>query len=120
MDVEYIDELFAAFGTVRVRRMFGGAGIFADGLMLGLVSDGIIYLKADDKTVAAFEREGMRPFEYTVKGNQRALTSYWRMPDRLYDDGDELAVWAREALASARRLEIASKSKSRAQRRKTR
>ena len=77
--------------------MFGGAGIFADGLMMGLVSDGVIYLKADSETIPAFEREGQGPFTYPTKTGAHTLTSYWRMPDRLYDDTDELARWARAA-----------------------
>jgi len=82
--------------------MFGGAGIFADGMMFALAFDGVIYLKADEHTVPAFEREGLAPFTYTRKGERTSL-SYWRMPDRLYDDPDELAAWARDALAVARR-----------------
>ena len=71
--------------------MFGGAGIFADGLMIALVVDGVIYLKADDSIVPLFEREGLAPFSYETKNGKRTLTSYWRMPERLYDEPDELA-----------------------------
>ncbi len=53
-----------------------------------------IYLKADDSTIPRFEREGLEPFTYTAKTGRRALMSYWRMPERLYDDPDELARWA--------------------------
>ena len=59
-DPDYIAELFAAFGPVKVRRMFGGAGLFVDGLMIGLVGDGVIYLKADEHTIPAFEREDLK------------------------------------------------------------
>lgn len=103
MDAESIKELFAEFGLVSVRRMFGGAGVFADGIMIALVSDGVIYLKADGGTIPAFEREGQGPFTYATKAGARSLPSYWRMPDRLYDDTAELAVWARAAHACARR-----------------
>ena len=103
MESEDIVELFAAFGRVSVRRMFGGFGISADGLMFALASDGVLYLKADEETSGAFTREGMGPFTYTAKGRGRTSLSYWRLPDRLYDDPDELAVWARIALAAARR-----------------
>ena len=58
MDPDDIRDLFAAFGPVTVRRMFGGAGVFADGLMIALISDGVIHLKADQQTIPAFEREG--------------------------------------------------------------
>ena len=103
MDAEAIRELFREFGPVSVRRMFGGAGIFVDGLMIGLVSGGLIFLKADAETIPAFEAEGQGPFTYATKNGEQKLTSYWRMPDRLYDDIDELAHWARTAHAVALR-----------------
>jgi DNA transformation protein len=98
-----IRELFAAFGTVVVKRMFGGAGIYAEEMMFALVHDGVIYLKADGHNAPAFEREDLAPFTYTTRHGKRGVMSYRRMPDRLYDDPDELAAWAREALAAARR-----------------
>jgi DNA transformation protein and related proteins len=101
VDAEFIRDLFQPFGAVTVRRMFGGAGLFADGVMFGLVSGGQIYLKADATTATWFERERCEPFEYSTKHGKRALTSYWRLPDRLYDDTDELAQWARHALKAA-------------------
>ena len=91
--------------------MFGGAGIFVDGLMIGLVSDGVIYLKADSATIPEFEREGQAPFTYATKNGAHTLTSYWRMPERLYDDADELARWAREANAVALRASAKPKKK---------
>jgi DNA transformation protein and related proteins len=100
---DVIRELFAAFGSVVVRRMFGGAGIHAQETMFALVHDGVLYLKADAHNAPAFEREDLPPFTYTTRGGKRAVMSYRRMPDRLYDDPDELAVWAREVLAAARR-----------------
>ena len=103
MDAESIKELFAEFGPVSVRRMFGGAGIFVDGLMIGLVSRDVIYLKADVETIPAFEQHGLAPFSYATKNGEHKLTSYWRMPDRLYDDPEELARWARAAHAAALR-----------------
>lgn len=102
-DPEYIAELFAGFGPVTVRRMFSGAGVFADGLMIALVVDGVIFLKADETLVPQFEREGLSPFSYKTKEGRRTLMSYWRMPERLYDDPDELAVWARQSMAAAQR-----------------
>ena len=109
MDAERIVEMFAAFGPVVPRRMFSGFGVFADGAMFALVARDTLYLKADPQTVAAFETEGQGPFTYAVKaakgrkGGQRSIMSYRRAPDRLYDDPDELAAWARDALAAALR-----------------
>jgi DNA transformation protein len=103
VDAAAIQELFAEFGPVSVRRMFGGAGIFVDGRMIGLVSRDAIYLKADAETIPAFEQEGLVPFSYATKNGEHKLTSYWRMPDRLYDDPEELARWARAAHGAALR-----------------
>ncbi len=113
MDAERIVEMFAAFGPVVPRRMFSGFGVFSDGLMFALVARDVLYLKADRQTVAGFETEGQGPFSYTARGRRRALMSYWRAPDRLYDDPDELAAWARDALAAAQRSGRAKAKKKR-------
>jgi DNA transformation protein len=102
-DSDHIAELFSAFGPVAVRRMFSGLGVFADGLMIALVVGGVIYLKADDNLIPLFEREGQIPFSYKTRDGKRTLNSYWRMPERLYDEPDELAEWARHSLQAARR-----------------
>ncbi len=102
MTPDDIVELFSDFGPVTVRRKFGGAGIYADGTMFGLVADGVIYLKAGGDNAAMFEREGLPPFTYQRRTDERAVMSYRRMPDRLYDDPEELAEWARAALSAAR------------------
>jgi DNA transformation protein and related proteins len=96
-----IVELFSAFGPVTVRRMFGGAGIYADDTMFGLIADGVIYLKTGESNAAMFERERLAPFTFSKRTGERVVTSYRRMPDRLYDDPNELVVWARAALAVA-------------------
>jgi DNA transformation protein len=102
-DPDRITDLFSGFAPVAVRRMFSGSGVFADGLMIALVVDGVIYLKADDSLVPLFEREGRAPFSYKTRNGRRTLNSYWRMPERLYDEPDELAEWARHSLQAARR-----------------
>jgi DNA transformation protein len=103
VDPEYIRELFAAFGPVTPRRMFSGHGVFADGVMFALVIRGAVYLKADELTVPDFEREGTGPFAYERKAGMRTVMSFWRLPERLYDDPEELAGWARRSLEVARR-----------------
>jgi DNA transformation protein len=103
MDAEDIREMFAGFGPVSVRRMFGGAGVFVDGTIFALIVDGVIYLKTDAENAAMFEREGLEPFSYARRDGERAVMSYRRMPDRLYDDPDELAAWARAAHGAALR-----------------
>jgi DNA transformation protein len=86
-----------------VRRLFGGAGIYAGGTMFALVHEGVIYLKADEQNAPAFDGEQLGSFTYSRRGERASLTSYRRMPDRLYDDPDELAAWAKAALAAAGR-----------------
>jgi DNA transformation protein and related proteins len=107
LDSEFIRDLFAQFRLVTVKRMFSGAGIFADGLMFGLVVDGAIHLKVDETNIADFEREGSRPFTYTRGKSSgrptRHALPYWCLPERLCDDPNELAVWAARAFAIAER-----------------
>jgi DNA transformation protein and related proteins len=113
LDPEFIRELFAQFRPVTVRRMFRSAGIFCDGLMFGLVSDGTIYLKVDETSIPDFEREGSRPFSYTRGKRGRVELPYWRLPERLYDDPDEIATWAGRALAVAERKKFAPRKAKR-------
>ncbi|AXK83910.1 competence protein TfoX [Pseudolabrys taiwanensis] len=90
--------------------MFGGAGLWADDVMFALITRDVIYLKADDESIAAFEAEACTPFSYTTKNGRHTLTSYWRLPERLYDDPEELAVWARRALGVARAKAVGKKA----------
>ena len=99
---EAIRELFFTFGTVSVRRMFGGHGVFSDGIMFALESDGELYLKADDLTIPKLTAENSEPFVYKARGREIAL-SYWKLPERLYDEPDEFAGFARDAFGAAQR-----------------
>lgn len=103
MDPDFLRDLFASFRPVTVRRMFGGAGVYADGVMFALVADGAIYLKVDASNEGDFAREGLPAFSYQAKNGKRAVMSYRKMPERLYDDPDELAQWAGRALQAAQR-----------------
>jgi DNA transformation protein len=124
LDPEFIRDLFAPFGPVTMKRMFGGAGLWSAGLMFGLVFDGAIFLKVDETSIPDFEREGSRPFVYTRAKSPgrvgRASLSYWRLPERLYDDPEELAVWAGRALAIAQSKKFAPRPRSKRKRRSTR
>jgi DNA transformation protein len=111
MDPEFIRELFSQFRPVTMKRLFGGAGLYAEGFIFGLIFDGAIYLKVDETSIPDFEREGSQPFVYT-RGKSRGRVSghalpYWRLPERLYDDPDELAVWAGRAFGIAERKKLA-------------
>jgi len=112
MDADTLRDLFREFGAIDVRRMFSGAGVFVDGLMIALIARDVIYLKADVQTIPAFEAEGLDTFRYATRNGEHALTSYWRMPERLYDEPDELARWARDAQAAAQRAQTRPAGKS--------
>lgn len=99
---DFLIELLEPLGPVHIRRMFGGGGVYLDGVMFGLVVDDVLFLKTDDSNRAMFETEGMGPFVYDAKGKPVSM-SYWQAPERLYDEPDELLVFAHAALAVARR-----------------
>ena len=106
--IAHLMDVLRPLGGVAARRMFGGAGLFRDGLMFGLISDEVLYLKADAETVADFEAEGLGPFTYGTKSGDRVLTSYWRAPEHLLDDDDEIAEvgLALERRAPPRKLPV--------------
>jgi DNA transformation protein and related proteins len=108
---DFLREQLAPLGRVSMRRMFGKTGMFCDGVMLGMVTDNTLYLRVDDKNRATFkEAEAYPPLNYAKKGAMIDL-SFWRVPERLMDEPDELVEWAREALAAARRVAAKRKGK---------
>ena len=101
---EFLQEQLAPLGRVTLRRMFGKTGVFCDGVMLGMVTDNMLYLRVDDRNRAAFEEaRSSPPLSYEKKGATIDL-SFWRTPERLFDEPDELVAWARLALAAAHRV----------------
>jgi DNA transformation protein len=113
MDRDFLIELFADFGPVSVRRMFSGFGISADGTNFALALRGGLYLRADGQTIPRFESEGSKPFQYQTRAKTVTVASYWQLPERLYDDPEELTGWARAALAAAERAALAKRSRAR-------
>lgn len=112
---EFLREQLAPVGHVTTRRMFGKTGVFCDGVMLGMVTENTLYLRVDEGNRAAFkEAEAFPPLNYRKQGELIDL-SFWRVPERLFDEPDEFVEWARIALAAARRA--AAKGKRPARRR---
>jgi|ERR1043166_3248018 DNA transformation protein len=113
---EFLRDQLAPLGRITMRRMFSKTGVFCDGFMLGMVTDNTLYFRVDDGNRAAFkEAESFPPLNYQKKGETIDL-SFWRAPERLFDEPDELVTWARAALAAARR--VAAKREPAARRRK--
>jgi DNA transformation protein len=113
MDREFLIDLFARFGPVTIRRMFSGFGISADGTNFALALRSGLYFRADDATIPQFEAEGSKPFQYQTRAKTVTVASYWELPARLFDDSEELAVWARAALAAAQRAAAKKRPKGR-------
>ena len=114
---EFLRDQLAPLGRITMRRMFGKTGVFCDGFMLGMVRDNTLYFRVDDDNRAAFkEAKSFPPLDYQKKGGTIDL-SFWRAPERLFDEPDELVVWALAALAAARR--VAAKRERAARKRKS-
>ena len=101
---EFLRDQLAPLGRVTMRRMFGKTGVFCDGVMFGMVTENTLYLRVDDQNREAFkEAESFPPLNYEKQGSTIDL-SFWRAPERLFDEPDELVAWARVALAAAQRV----------------
>lgn len=103
MDRDYLIDLFSEFGPVVLRRMFSGYGIVADGVNFAMALRAGIIFRVDEVTIPRYEAEGAKPFQYETRKKTVVVKSYRHLPERLYDDPEELAAWAREAVAAAKR-----------------
>ena len=98
---DHLEELFAPVGAT-LRKMFGGVGVFKQGLMFALVADDVLYMKADEQTAPKFGAEGFGQWVY--RGRDRLVPMpYWQVPDRLFDEPDEFREWALIAFDVAER-----------------
>src|SRR6476661_4885887 len=101
---DFLRDQLAPLGRITMRRMFGKTGVFCDGVMLGMVTDNTLYFRVDDENREIFkEAESSPPLNYAKKGAMIDL-SFWRVPERLFDEPEELIAWAQAALAAAHRV----------------
>jgi DNA transformation protein and related proteins len=115
---EFLQEQLAPLGRITLRRMFGKTGVFCDGVMLGMVTENTLYFRVDDQNRVTFkEAESAPPLNYSKRGSTIDL-SFWRVPERLFDEPDEFVTWGQAALAAARR--VAAKRPSAAPKQKSR
>jgi DNA transformation protein len=115
-DIAWFRELLAPIGRITARRMFGGAGLYADGLIVGLEVAGALYLKTDAQTRHAFADAGGQPFVYDGKG-QPVTMSYWTPPEEAMDSPEAMRPWARLALEATLRAEAVKSAKAAAKKR---
>jgi DNA transformation protein len=105
--IEFLRDQLAALGPIATRRMFGVTGLFCEGVMFGVMAEDALYLRIDDHNRTAFrEAEAYPPLSYEKQGRTIDL-SFWCVPDRLFDEPDELIDWARAGLAAAHRVAAA-------------
>jgi len=104
-------ELLQPLGPVRLRRMFGGHGIYLDDLFVALIVDEQLYLKTDAQTRGQFEAAGCQPFCYQREGETMTL-GYFRPPEEALDSPPVLAPWARLAMAAALRTQAQKLAKA--------
>jgi DNA transformation protein len=107
--VALLKEQLEPLGGITLKRMFSGAGVYCDGVIFGLILRDTLHFKVDDGNRAAYEAEGMAPFSYEAKGRMVQVGAYWRVPERLLDEPDEMLDWARAALAAGRRAAAGKK-----------
>lgn len=100
---DYVAELLEPLGRISLRKMFGGAGVYCDGVIFALIVDDVLYLKTDEHNRPAFEAAGCEPFSYLQRGEVAVSMSYSRAPDEAMDSHALMQPWARDALAAALR-----------------
>ena len=103
--INYLMEQLQWVGPVKARKMFGGHGVFLEGLMFGLIIENTLYLKIDSDSKRDFEALGLPPFTY-FRGNKEIALSYYQAPDEALDDIDMLSAWANRAYAAAMRSAV--------------
>ena len=103
--LEFLKDQLRGLGHVTSRRMFSGAGLYCDGVIFALILRDTLYFKVDDGNRRAYEAEGLRPFSYDAGGRTVEIGAYWKVPERLFDEPDEMVEWARAALAAGHRAE---------------
>lgn len=106
--IEFLQEVFDQFGPITARKMFGGYGVYHQGLMFALVADDTLYLKADAETIPLFEQEGLEPFEYDKNGKVMKM-SYYLAPEEIMDDPDLAMLWGQRAFQAALRAKASRK-----------
>ena|ERR1700733_7426026 len=108
--IELVLELLAPLGTASARAMFGGHGVYVDGVIIAIVVDDTFYLKTDEQNRAEFDSLGLEPFTYESADGKQQSMSYVRAPDEALDSPHAMRPWARSAMAAALRKKSVKKT----------
>ena len=106
--IRHLLELMQTLGPVEARRMFGGHGLFVDGLMFAMVASGELYLKVDQQTLFDYEDLGLQPFTY-LRGGKTCALSYYQAPEDLFEDQQQMRYWGNRAIEVAMRAAVAKR-----------
>lgn len=101
--IAHVLELMRPDGRASARAMFGGHGLYLDGLIVGIVVADVLYLKTDDETRPMYARRSLEPFCYTTREGKAHAMSYHRAPDEAIEGRDAMHAWLRPALGAALR-----------------
>ena len=116
--LDHLVDQLAPLGDARGRPMFGGYGVYLDGLIIGLIAFDSFYLKVDDRNRPDFEAAGSAPFSYDTKSGTNTIAAYWEVPADVLEDAEQLRAWALKSLAVSRRAGASSTRKPGSRKRK--
>lgn len=116
----YVIDQLGPFAQVTSRRMFGGAGLYADGLFFALIAREELYFKVDDSNREDYITRGYRPFQPFPDKTGTPSLNYYRVPADVLEDPDLLKQWARKALAVAAAAAATKSKPARVRQRSTR
>ena len=95
-------DLFASFEGITSRAMFGGWGLYRDGVTFGIIADDELYFKVGDKNRPQYEKKGSAPFVYESRGKKVTMKSYWKVPADVMEDAEELLDWVKASCRAAK------------------
>lgn len=99
-----VDDVFSEITGISARAMFGGYGLYKDGIIFGLVVDDTVYLKVDEENLKDYEKIHSHPFQYEMKNHKTTTMSYWVLPDEIYEDKRQVEEWVEKSLAASKRM----------------
>jgi DNA transformation protein len=107
--LDYVVDQLGCIGEVTAKKMFGGVGLYHDGLFFGLIAANVLYFKVDDVNRPDYEKSGARPFQ--PYGEESYSMAYYQVPVDVLEDVERLRQWARGAVAAAVRKAASGKGR---------
>ena len=99
--LSFVEDQLERMGSIVTKKMFGGAGIYCEGVFFALIADDVLFFKVDDSNRPDYEAQGMGPFK--PYGDDSYSMGYYEVPVDVLEDENELRLWAQKALEIAKR-----------------